>query len=37
MTIVVLSFVGVVGFIAVLCIFSAVMEWMDQHVEDRNG
>lgn len=36
MTIAVLSFVGVVGFIAVLCAFSGVLERMDQHIEDRN-
>lgn len=32
----VLSFVGVVGFIVLLCAFSGVLERMDGHVEDRN-
>lgn len=36
MTIAVLSFVGVIGFIVLLCAFSGVLERMDRHVEDRN-
>lgn len=36
MTFAVLSVVGVVGFFAVLCIASSVLERMTEHVEDRD-